>query len=215
MEKNPENPVAAQYDKIYSEREAAFNSGKVSPLILEVGKFIPEGGKVIEFGAGQGRNSLVLAEQGFSVTAIELSEVGVNSMNRIAKERSLQNFEARIGDARENLEGEYDSVVSILMLHHLTRVEAEEFILKIKEHTKEGGVNAIETFTSEGDFSKLPDAKGRFYPELGEMRELYSDWEIISFAEHKSIATATRSDGSPMFNIKTGILARKPFREVL
>ena len=130
-------------------------------------------------------------------------------MNQVADDESLKNFEAKIGDAREPLDGEYDLIVSTFMLHHLKKEEALEFIRKIKEHTKGNGLNAISTFTKEGDFSKLENATGRFYPALREIRELYADWEVISYNEENSRARATKPDGSPMFNIKAEILARK------
>lgn len=213
MKDQSKNTLPSDYDKIYSESDKAFGGGEPNPFVLEASKLIPPNGEVIEFGAGQGRNALALAEQGFLVKAVELSEVGVNAMNKVAGEKDLANFEAMVGDARDDLEGEYDLIVSTFMLHHLTTEEAEEFIKKIKEHTKEGGLNAIATFTVEGDFSKLPNAGGRFYPSLGEMKERYSDWEIISYMEGKSRARSTKPDGSSMFNIKAEILARKPKQE--
>ncbi len=209
MEKEPKNKLVGHYDQVYSEDKKAFGQGVPEAFVVKAAELLHTGASVIEFGAGQGRNALVLAERGFNVRAVEISPVGVDSMNRVAKEKGLSTFRAEVGDAREELEGQYDLIVSTFMLHHLKREEAEEFIRKIKEHTKEGGLNAIATFTIEGDFSKLENAAGRFYPALGEMRELYSDWEIISYTEENSRARATRPDGSPMFNIKAEILAKK------
>jgi len=198
------------YDKVYSDEKNAFGGGKPEALVLEASRLIPSDGSVIEFGAGQGRNALALAQAGLSVRAVDISPVGVDSMNQIAKEKSLQSFRAELGDARWPLEGQYDLIVSTFMLHHLKKEEAGEFIKKIKEHTKEGGINAVATFTMEGDFSKLENTTGRFYPASGEMREFYFDWEIISYSEENSRARATHPDGSPMFNIKAEVLARKP-----
>jgi len=198
------------YDKIYSEDKKAFGGGMPEKFVLEASQLIPADGSVLEFGAGQGRNALVLAEKGLNVRAIEISPVGVETMNNIAQEKSLNTFKAEVGDAREEIEGEYDLIVSTFMLHHLTREEALEFIKKIKEHTKKGGVNAIATFTIEGDFSKLENQAGHFYPEPVEMRDLYNDWEIPTYSEENSRARATNLDGSPMFNMKAEIVARKP-----
>jgi tellurite methyltransferase len=209
MEKAPKNSLSDKYNKLYSENGATFGDGKPEPFVIEASKLIPNGGSVIEFGAGQGRNSLALAGIGFQVKAIEISQVGVDGMNRIASELSLLNFEAKVNDARAELEGEYDLVVSTFMLHHLSREDAESFITTIKEHTKSGGINAISTFTEEGDFSTSGNAEGRFFPKLGEMRNLYADWEILKYTEENSKARATHPDGSPLFNIKVEIIARK------
>ena len=37
-------------------------------------------GKVLDLGAGEGRNSIFLAEKGFDVTAIDISEIGINKL---------------------------------------------------------------------------------------------------------------------------------------
>lgn len=210
MEKEPSNRLSGHYDEVYSGDKRAFGGGKPENFVIRASDLIPKDGKVIEFGAGQGRNSLALANAGFDVRAVEISQVGVDSMNQTATKNGLQTFKAEVGDARDQIDENYDLVVSTFMLHHLTKDEAEAFIKKIKEHTNEGGINAISTFTKEGDFSKLENADGRFYPELGEMRDFYSNWEILEYKEENSRARATRPDGSPMFNIKAEIVARKP-----
>ncbi|HUY62359.1 MAG TPA: methyltransferase domain-containing protein [Candidatus Paceibacterota bacterium] len=207
MEK-PRSGLSEKYDQRYSESDKVFGGGRPEAFVLEGATLIPKDAKVIEFGAGQGRNALALAQRGFQVSAIDISRVGVEAMNRFAEKESLSNFKAEVGDAREGLTKEYDFVVSTFMLHHLTRQEAEAFIRNIKEHTREGGLNAIAAFTVEGDFSKTD--RVHFYPALGEIKELYSDWEVLSYNEGDGWAKATHPDGTPMFNIKAEILVRKP-----
>lgn len=210
----PDNSVLADhYDKTYRENPKTFGNGKIEPFILEATLIIPPDGKVIELGAGQGRNALELAKKGFQVTAVDISQVGVDSMNKKAQELGFPNFHAKVLDSREALatDEEYDLIVSTFMLHHLSREDAEKLITKIKERTKKGGINAIATFTVEGDFAKSPNAKDRFYPRLGEVRELYESdgWEIIKYGEKKRKSGQIKPDGSPMFNIRAEIIAKK------
>jgi tellurite methyltransferase len=207
--KPPANSLAQDYDQEYRENPAMFGDGKPEPFVLEAAGMIPIDGKVMELGAGQGRNALALAEKGLQVTAVDISEVGVDSMNKKAQELGLTNFHAEVRDSREIIDGEFDMVVSTFMLHHLSREDAEKLIAKIKEHTKKGGINAIVTFTVEGDFARSPNDEGMFYPALGEMREFYKDWEITSYVEEKNEPKQTRPDGGSMFNIRAEIIARK------
>jgi cyclopropane fatty-acyl-phospholipid synthase-like methyltransferase len=123
------------YDKIYREYENAFGGGMLDSFVLEVAEQIPSNGLVLEYGAGQGRTALILAERWLSVRVIELSHVGVASMNEAAKDKGLKNFTAEVGSANQPLKGEYDLVSSMLMLHSLTREEASLFIEKIKKET--------------------------------------------------------------------------------
>ncbi len=67
----------------------------------------------------------------------------------------------------------------------------------------------VASFTKEGDFASQEKNKGKFYPALGELRNLYNDWEIVDYSEENSRAKATKPDGSPMFNIAAQVLARK------
>ncbi len=201
--------LAYHYDQAYKENPAMFGGGKPELFVLKASEMIPVGGTVVELGAGQGRNALALADKGFQVTAVDISKVGVDSMTSKAQDLGLTNLNAEVRDSRDGIPGDFDMVVSTFMFHHFPREDAEKLISTIQEHTNKGGINALVTFTVEGDFARSPNAEGRFYPALGEMRELYKDWEIISYLEEESEAKQVKPDGGSMFNIKAEIIARK------
>lgn len=58
-----------KYEKVYSEHECVFGI-EPTPVVKKVLEHITYG-KVLDLGAGEGRNSLFLAENGFEVTAID------------------------------------------------------------------------------------------------------------------------------------------------
>jgi tellurite methyltransferase len=209
MEKMPQNRTASSYNELYSKQERVFRGGVPEKIVVDAATLLPQGAQVVEFGAGQGRNAIYLAEQGFNVTAIDLAKVGVETINKLAEEGSLPNLKAEIGDVRDGITDDYDMAVSTFMLHHLTREEALRAIAEIKEHTRAGGLNTLTVFTKEGDFAKLPGSDKYFYPEPDEMRELYSDWEVLTYNEHKGPAHDKNPDGSNMVNTITHLLARK------
>lgn len=70
--------------------DAAFRYGTAPNAFVEAqaGR-IPAGADVIAVGAGEGRNAVWLAEQGFQVTALDLSEVGLAKTRRLATERGV------------------------------------------------------------------------------------------------------------------------------
>ncbi len=201
--------LALDYDQTYKESPATFGGGRAESFVRDAAGLTPMNGRVLELGAGQGRNALTLAEMGLQVTAIDISQVGVDFMNAKAQELGLTHFRAEVKDASENIEGEFDMIVSTYMLHHLSKENALKLVAKIKERTKSGGLNVIATFTAEGDFAQSPNAVNMFYPNLGEMQKLYRDWEIITYSEDNSRALDTKTDGSPMTNIAVRIIARK------
>ncbi len=50
---------------------------------------LPAGGSVLALGAGEGRNAVFLAEQGFDVTALDYSEEGLRKLQVLAAERGV------------------------------------------------------------------------------------------------------------------------------
>ena len=77
------------YDDTYKKNPEYFGT-EPSPLLVEYCHLIPKPGPVLDIGAGQGRNSLFLAQCGYTVDAAEPSQVGIEAINRIASENHLQ-----------------------------------------------------------------------------------------------------------------------------
>jgi tellurite methyltransferase len=198
-----------QYDKLYSSDNNVFGHGRSEPLLEKMTEFLKPGAKVIEFGAGQGRNSIFLAEKGYTVRATDISPVGIELINKFAQENSLHNLNAEVGDACDEINENYDAMISTFMLHHLTRENALRFIARIQARTNIGGLNFLATFTDDGDFFRKNPTTDKFHPVVNELKGLYADWVIVEYNESTSRAQATKPDGSPMFNVVARILARK------
>ena len=71
-----------RYDRdmyIYGKEPAAFLIQKMDEL---------KKGKVLVLAMGEGRNAVYLAQNGFDVTGVDISEVAIEKCNRLAKERN-------------------------------------------------------------------------------------------------------------------------------
>ena len=196
------------YNKIYSENEVTFGGGKPERVAADVLKY-RDSGIVLELGAGEGRNSLYLASKGFDVTAVDLSEVGVEKIRKTATSRDIS-LKTEVADIREyEIGGTFDVLISTFVLHHLSREEALRVIKMMQEHTSLDGLNAVALFTKEGDFFKEDPATSNFYLELGELKMLYDGWGILEYSEENGKAFAKRPDGTQKENIAARIVARK------
>lgn len=197
------------YDKIYTENEAPFGAepDKEISKILDHKK----SGSVLDIGAGEGHNALFLAKAGFEVTAEDISRIGVEKIRKSAKENGIT-INAEVKDIRtENFNRNFDVMVCAFVLHNIPKEEALSLIEKMKEHTNVDGLNVISTFTENGDFYRNhPHLSRNFYPKVGELKDMYSDWEILDYQETQTPARAKNKDGSPMFNVTAKILAKKP-----
>lgn len=200
---------AEKYNKIYSDNAITFGGGKPDIIVQDILKY-RNSGSVFELGTGEGRNSLYLAHQGFAVTAQDISEVGIEKLTKQATDHKL-NIKTEVSDIRAiNFDQNFDVFVSTFMLHHLSREESLELIKQIQNHTNLGGLNAIATFTRDGDFYGNDTETDRFYPDKNGLKNLYADWEILEYTESQTKAFAKRLDGSPMLNITARLLAKKP-----
>src|SRR6478609_9919899 len=67
---------AAEWDAKYRERDGAIWSGQPNGrLIAEVADLVP--GRALDVGCGEGADALWLARRGWTVTAIDISDVAV------------------------------------------------------------------------------------------------------------------------------------------
>jgi SAM-dependent methyltransferase len=88
---------AAEWDSRYSERDGGMWSGRPNGrLVAEVADLIP--GRALDVGCGEGADAIWLAQRGWTVTAIDISDVAVGRAQEAA-ERAGATVEWVCGDA--------------------------------------------------------------------------------------------------------------------
>jgi len=74
----------AEWDARYSERDGAMWSGQPNGrLVAEVGALTP--GRVLDVGCGEGADAIWLAQRGWTVTAIDISDIAVSRAREAAQ----------------------------------------------------------------------------------------------------------------------------------
>lgn len=152
--------------------------GKPSAEIMAFADTLPPNSSVLDLGCGEGRNALFLAEQGFEVTAVDISEHGVNKLRSLAAQRGLK-LRAEVADMRSYpLDCEFDLIISHGCLHLIERAAWQSVLQRIKDHTAAGGYNAVAVFTDQ--IAPPPDLEafcvGLF--RAGELFTYYENWDI-------------------------------------
>lgn len=79
---------AASWDQRYRERELVWSAGP-NVFVAEELADHPRG-RVLDLAAGEGRNALWLAEQGFDVEAVEFSAVAIEKARELAAHRQVE-----------------------------------------------------------------------------------------------------------------------------
>ena len=107
---------------------------------------LPARGRILTLAEGEGRNAIFLARQGFKVTAVDWSEVGLAKLSTWAKSEGLT-VETVCGDINKFDFGSqnWDGIVSIWF--HQPSGERKELYPKIERALTSGGVFLLESYT--------------------------------------------------------------------
>lgn len=104
-----------RWDKRYTAKTLVWSAGPNACLARELDPLKP--GSVLDAACGEGRNALWLAEQGWQVTGIDFSAVGIDKARQIADRRGLV-LEFLVADlARGPLPDVRYDLVIVLYLH--------------------------------------------------------------------------------------------------
>ena len=100
------------WDERYDATEYVYGTAP-NDFLVEVADRLPRG-RVLCLGEGEGRNAVWLAEQGFAVTALDASGVGLEKARRLAAERGVEIETVHTDLARHHPgRGCWDAVVAI------------------------------------------------------------------------------------------------------
>jgi 2-polyprenyl-3-methyl-5-hydroxy-6-metoxy-1,4-benzoquinol methylase len=133
------------WDERYGSEEYAY--GKLpNEFLKEMSARLPKGGQVLCLAEGEGRNSVWLAQQGFKVTGIDASAVGLAKARRLAAEAGVEIETVHMDLAQADLgEARWDGIVSIFC--HLPPPLRKAVHAKVVRALKPGGVFLLEAYT--------------------------------------------------------------------
>lgn len=104
----------AHWEQRYAEN-ARFWSGRVNATTAAVVEALPHSGTVLEIGCGEGADAVWLAEQGWTVTAVDVSATAIERARAAAEARGIGSDRLRfvVADAVDAIpSGRFDLVVS-------------------------------------------------------------------------------------------------------
>ncbi|BBL69419.1 SAM-dependent methyltransferase [Methylogaea oryzae] len=134
------------WDERYSAEEYAY-SKEPNQFLAENYRAIPKG-RVLSLAEGEGRNAVFLAEQGYSVTAVDGSAVGLKKAEKLAGEHGVE-VEWVHADLAEYAIGDnaWDGIVSIFC--PLPSALRSRLYKAAVAGLKPGGVFLLEAYTPE------------------------------------------------------------------
>ncbi len=199
-----------QMDEAYARAEFYWGR-EPNGLCRQVCELIPpesaRGGRLIDLGAGEGRDAVRFAAHGFTVTAVDVSLPGLEKATRWAQEEGLplETVQASILDYR--IPRGCAVVYASGTLHYLPPERRVAVLAQYKDATAPHGVHAFNAFVEKPFIPAPPDyARDEYFFRSGELLGTYWDWEILFC--HEEIFPY-RSGGVPHRHALNTLIARK------
>ena len=135
------------WNKRYNEAEYIFGT-KPNDFLRDEFSKIPIGGSVLCLAEGEGRNAVFLAQQGYQVTATDMSEVGLNKALKLARDRGVDII-TQVADLADYEFGEakWEGIVAIWA--HLPTAVRQYVHAQIAPALKPNGVFILEAYTEQ------------------------------------------------------------------
>jgi tellurite methyltransferase len=172
-------------------------------IVYDVFKY-KNSGTVLDLGSGFGRHSLLLAYKGFQVTAVEIEQDKLDKLNENAKKLGVHIVTIRSDVADFIPTEKYDVILSTMVLHFLSKDNAQKAITLMKEYTNTDGLNVVTVYTNENPVNLRP-----YLFEKNELRNLYAGWDILEYQETLGPETENPKDGGPSRRYSARLIAKK------
>lgn len=182
-----------QWDSFFSKTSGYIFGKEPIPFLREHIDLLPVG-RALDLASAEGRHAVYLAKKGFSVEAVDISEVALRKARLLARENHVTITTVNADLHNYVIKPEkYDVILNI---HYLQR----SLIPQIKRGLKPGGVVVYENYTVD----QLKNAVGQsirrdYLLEKGELKTFFSDLEILVYRETNDGKDAVAS-----------LIARKP-----
>lgn len=173
------------------------------PLLIRAVSFLPLKGHALDLGAGAGRDTRYLLQQGFQVTAVD-SDPHAIAMLRSFPQENLQVVQASFEDFAFEI---YALINAEFALPFLSQQRFHEVFERVKRATKPGGIFVGQFFGVHDQWNTSEQPMTFLTREQAEA--VLWDMDIIEFNEEDMDGHI--ADGSPKHWHTFHIIARKPW----
>jgi tellurite methyltransferase len=165
-----------RWDKRFQEKKFALGKRANAFLRKHVG-LLPKG-KALDIATGEGKNAVFLAQQGFHVDAVDISEVGLKKAENLAQELGVKIHTALVDLDTYQIEKEcYDLIANFYFLNR-------SLIPEIKRGLKRGGKVIFETYLLEQRALSTAGPKNpKYYLKPNELLMLFNGFRILLYRE--------------------------------
>jgi 2-polyprenyl-3-methyl-5-hydroxy-6-metoxy-1,4-benzoquinol methylase len=165
-----------RWDKRFGRKE--FTLGKEpNPFLKQHLHLLPRG-KALDMATGEGRNAVFLAQNGFEVDAVDISQKGLKKARKLAREKGVKVNALRVDLDHYQIEKDrYDLIANFYFLKR-------RLIPKIRKGLKKGGEVIFETYILEHRTLATGGPKqAKYFLKPNELLRLFKDFRILFYRE--------------------------------
>lgn len=171
----------------YCQPQDYFNKKyQLSPTHSEILAAAPylQGGRALDVGCGEGRNSLYLNQQGYQVDAWDVNPLSLQNLHEIITAESIEHIDVQQRDlnADQSITGAYDFICCTVVMMFLEAKTVKPLIQQMQKATNINGYNLIVCAMDTSDIPAQPDFPFTF--KAGELSALYEGWNIVKYNEN-------------------------------
>jgi 2-polyprenyl-3-methyl-5-hydroxy-6-metoxy-1,4-benzoquinol methylase len=135
-------------------------------------------GKALDIATGEGRNAVYLAQHGFEVDALDISEKGLKKAQKLAREQGVKINTFLVDLGQYEIEKErYDLIANFYFLKR-------RLIPRIKQGLKKGGRVIFETYLLEHRTLGTGGPKqAKYFLKPNELLRLFKNFRILFYRE--------------------------------
>ena len=148
-----------------------------NPFLKKYLRYLPRG-KTLDIASGEGRNAVFLAEQGFDVEAIDLSEKGLKKTRQLARDLGVRVRTIQADLDKYPIEGgRYDLIANLYFLRR-------SLLPRLKRGLRRGGKIVFETYTLEHRTLGVEGPKqAKYFLKPNELLRLFKDFRVLFYRE--------------------------------
>lgn len=197
---------AGYWDERYSEREQVWSGRPNAALVKETQPLQP--GRALDLGCGEGADAIWLAQQGWQVTAVDVSEVALARGKQHAHNADVNE---RITWEQRDLSvafptGDYDLVAAMFLHSSTGRLQRDSVLRQAANAVAPGGVLLIIGHGEQPDEMRHHDVH---LPTAGEVVDSLAlnaaEWEVLVATEYEQ--TQIQADGEEATRIDNTVKA--------
>jgi len=160
----------------FGRKEFAFGK-EPNPFLKKHIRLLPKG-KALDIASGEGRNTVFLAQHGFEVDAVDISDRGLKKAQKLARDKGVKINTLLVDLDQYQIEKEqYDLIANFYFLRR-------RLIPRIKKGLKKGGKVIFETYLLEHRTLGTGGPKqAKYFLKPNELLGLFKDFRILFYRE--------------------------------